>query len=246
MNLRSFFIISIPTRSVVFPDFSIEPEQRSAYSCRIAGNIHTGLSYGLKTVVADMTLLFLATLSSGGLRRIAIAVLLCEFGIVAAGIVNALTFRLPVFFFYCEQIHLAFLVAFFVLFLMAATIMFVGRGVFALRAVDQYFNIPSERWAERYSTALSIAVPCLALVTYAISVRTYATNLTFPPNRPPSVELLARYIGLKPGAPFRGRLITLVGLENPQSRRPMGWRSGFGIRYREQPLPAVARQRPLP
>ena len=128
------------------------------------------------TVVADMTLLFLATLSSGGLRRIAIAVLLCEFGIVAAGIVNALTFRLPVFFFYCEQIHLAFLVAFFLLFLMAATIMFVGRGVFALRAVDQYFNIPSERWAERYSTALSIAVPCLALVAYAISVRTYATT----------------------------------------------------------------------
>jgi hypothetical protein len=168
------------------------------------------------TAVADVTLLFLVALSSGALRRISIAVLLCEFGIIGAGIVNALTFRLPIVFFYCEQVHLAFLVAFFVLFLMAATVMFVGRSVFALRALDVHFGTPSERWAARQGKALCFAVPCLALAAYAVLARSYSTNLTFPPNRPPSVELLAREIGLKPGEPFRGRVITLVGLENLQ------------------------------
>jgi hypothetical protein len=63
--------------------------------------------------------------------------------------------------------------------------------------------------------ALLWLVALAAIASYKFLDRTPFRPLIFPPEQPPSVQLLQSELQLKPGEPFRGRVLVLAGMLAP-------------------------------
>jgi hypothetical protein len=162
-------------------------------------------------VIALATSYLLIATTSGPLRRFAIAVLFCEVCIVLMGIANAFLLHAPVALYYAEQIHLPFLVIFFVLFMMIS----VTRLDEVIRRNFERENaIAILAWATKYRTKLYFAIPAILTVAVAAALPTMTGShgSDYPPAKPPSVEILANELALKDGGPFRGRVLTLAAM----------------------------------
>lgn len=160
-------------------------------------------------VVAFAALAIVSYKANGSLRRIAIAALVCEGGIIVVTTINLWVWKVPLAGAYAELGHAPMWGAFFVLSMIVAAILSDRRLV---------------QWAgvarPRYSGLLRHAVERRQWIYGLFFVATIAGYWLFqppppdvsdyPPQRPPSIELVAGEIALSPGAQFRGRLMMVV------------------------------------
>lgn len=126
------------------------------------------------------------------LARFALAVLVCEAVIVAGSVINALFFRVPMLFSYAETAHGALWASFFILAVMATGTVIDN---------DLQRILPLRR-------PLFVAALGSIVCVYALAAPS-PSRVVYPPARPPMVEALAQELALTPGAPYRGRALTL-------------------------------------
>jgi hypothetical protein len=170
-----------------------------------------------------ITCCFVGARSSGSLRRVALSVLFVECCILLIGVVNAYSARYPIAMFYSEMIHAAFLVAFFILFLLLClTLLLIGLKIPA-------FGSGHTAWigelAPRPYVPLLWVVSLAAILIYAFFDTAPATSMKYPPQQPESVRILKNEIELRPGEPFRGRVLVLAGMQGKSGNQ---WPGGPG------------------
>ena len=135
--------------------------------------------------------------------RFALAVLVCEAVIIAVSLINALFFRAPMLFSYAETAHGALWAAFFILLVMAAGIVIDNNlGARAATAGATLQRVLQRR------RPLFVAALAGIICVYALAAPS-PPLIVYPPAKPPMVDALAQELALKPGAPFRGRSLTL-------------------------------------
>jgi hypothetical protein len=163
-------------------------------------------------------LCFVIARTSGPLRRFAIAVLFCEASILLTGIANALFLKAPVALYYSEQIHLPFLVAFLVLFLMMP-ITRVDEIFHRLYELDwSKANTLLTRLGKNYMNLIQVYVAAMFLILILAYTAVFPATTTgypgskFPPAQPPSVKILSDELALKDGGSFRGRVLVLAAM----------------------------------
>jgi hypothetical protein len=168
--------------------------------------------------VSVATAVFVALRSSGSLRRIAMAVVLCELGIILFGVANAFFLHNAVSLNYAEQLHLPFLVGFFVLLAMLV----VATPAYRLEEVCRGFLERQEgsrllRWILVNRWKFYFLVPVAAVLAHAAALpaQTGYHTSKYPPGEPPSVALLKQEVAVKVGEQFRGRVLTLAGMNRP-------------------------------
>lgn len=165
---------------------------------------------GLIVFVFSFAALFCAALKGeGGLRRFAIAALICESGIILMGSVNAIFFHAALGFGYAEIAHSPMWGAYFVL-----TCMVLMRLV-DLRLSDHASEVlkaaafPKVRWMiERRYIAYTLALS-LGLIVYATTSNRLQRGFQYPPATPSVVKAIEGQIQLAPGTPYRGTSFTL-------------------------------------
>ncbi len=172
-------------------------------------------------ILSIITLIVSIVTGPASLRRFAIAVIVCEIGILSLGAMNALTIRFPISMFYSEVFHEPFLIFFFSLFC-----------VFLFACVDRWLKA----WLQGISAIAAVGSPQLllpfrpliywsvagvALVNY-IRVTPPNEGVLYPPAEPPSVQLLKREVGLHEGGPFRGRVLVLPAINAPPGVQWLG------------------------
>src|SRR5262249_53435427 len=102
-----------------------------------------------------------------------------------------------------------------------------GMAFFPTRLLDllKKVSIPAFRWArsERASIlvmlVLLVAIPAFAF-WHAWPVHNLERKFMLPPSEPPMIPLLKEQVGFTPGAPFRGRVVTM---EFVHKAEPIGW-----------------------
>jgi hypothetical protein len=194
-----------------FFDFSPEPPAGFEGSSLLAMSI-----YHLKDprallsfVIAFGALATAALMAKGTLRRIAVAALVCEAGIVAAMIINLSTWKVPLPGTYAELGNAPMWGAFFVLSMIIVGMLIDQRlvtwGGIARAKYSSLIQrvIHHRRWLYGSFLVLATAGSWLFQVPPA-------KLSDYPPRRTPSIELLTRELALAPGSQFRGRLMTVV------------------------------------
>jgi hypothetical protein len=162
---------------------------------------------------------FIVVRGSGPLRRLAFSVVFVEFGIILLGVTNALTLNYPIASFYSEIFHTAFLVAFFMVFLLfVCTVLVMSVATFEASV----HSTPAWAPPAYIRPALVWAVPLAAVGYYALFDKTPAGPLKYPPAQPASVQILRKELELKPGQPFRGRVLVLAGMQGAPGNQWMG------------------------
>jgi len=155
----------------------------------------------------------LAVRGKGPLKRFAIAVLICEFGLVSLGSAAVLIFHFQISMYYAEVINAPFLLSFFVLYFVVLGATLVVRSE---QIIDTALKDPASprltRWAASNRLGLYLSIATLILVYAAVAVPTYRGNnhASYPPAVPPSVKILDDELALKPGVAFRGRVFVLA------------------------------------
>jgi hypothetical protein len=165
-------------------------------------------------LIALGMLCFVIVRASGSLRRFAIAVLFCEAGILLTGIANAFLLHAPVSLYYAEQIHVPFLVAFFVLFLMMP-ITRVDEIFLRFFELDhQLVNTVRTKLGKNHIKLYVAAISLILILAYAtvFPATIGYPGSKFPPAQPPSVKILSDELALKDGGPFRGRVLALAAM----------------------------------
>ena len=156
----------------------------------------------------------------GALRRLAIAALVCEAGIIVVTTLNLWIWQAPLAGTYAELAHAPLWASFFVLAMLVVARMLDERGVqWASKAVST--RPPALKLAVEHRAWLYGSI--LALLTVVYWVRNHPGLPYFadyPPNEPPSVRFLERELALKPGSAFRGRLLVLMP---PAADEPLHW-----------------------
>jgi hypothetical protein len=163
--------------------------------------------------VALGTAFVFALRSDGPLRRFAIAVLVCEFGLVLTGTGAVLIFHFPISLYYAEVIQAPFLLSFFVLYFMLLCMTLIVRLEQLLQTAVQKPDAPAlMRYAAGNRLILYRSIPAVILLYAAFAVPSYggSHHSPYPPAEPPSVKLLEDALALKPGATFRGRVFVLA------------------------------------
>ncbi len=185
---------------------------------------------GLFLWLVSFAALALAALKGhGALRRLAIAALVCEAGIIAVTTVNLWVWQAPLAGAYAELAHAPLWASFFVLALLVVARMLDQRAVqSASKAVSA--STPALKLAvEHRAWVYSLVLALLVLVYWVHNQPGIRYFADYPPNEPPSVRFLERELALKPGAPFRGRLLVLVAAtldqngERIQQEQPLHW-----------------------
>jgi hypothetical protein len=165
----------------------------------------------------------------GALRRLAIAALVCEAGIIAVTTVNLWVWQAPLAGTYAELAHAPMWASFFVLAMLLVARMLDQRAVqWASAAVSTkhpVLKLPVEHRAWLYGSVLALLI-VVFWVHNQPGLRYFAD---YPPNAPPSIRFLERELALKPGSPFRGRLLVLVSAtldqngQRIQEGQPLHW-----------------------
>jgi len=156
-------------------------------------------------------------MSSGpALRRFAFSVIFLEIGIVVLSIINSVSFQEGISFNYSEMFHVPFLLWFFAIFCVVVLLILDRVITFYLcngaagSTIGSWFSLLA-----RYRLGLYLVIAGLAMSPYLIEK--HPVQYAFFPARgpfsplPPSVALLKNELGLKPGAPFKGRMMALGG-----------------------------------
>ena len=156
----------------------------------------------------------------GSMRRIAIAALLCEGGIVITTVTNAFVWRIPLAGAYAELVHAPLWGSFAVLALILLLVMLDDYLINLLRfeatLIPQTIRHVTETWlshAIKHRVWIYCVLALVAVVHIWSTAPAQSHFSTYPPKEPASVEYLRREIGILPGAPFRGRAMTWVPAE---------------------------------
>jgi hypothetical protein len=155
------------------------------------------------------TAIFFIAQRHRGMRRIAIAMLVCEAGVFVLGAIGAYT-RIPLSLYYMDQLHAPIIIGFFVLPLMIAAAVICDRADSMIRGI-----LARTRDSGIASHALVLRAPLVLLLVLAYSifvvpVEPETGNSSYPPEQPPSVQMMAKEVALAAGKPFGGRVYTLV------------------------------------
>lgn len=183
-------------------------------------------------LIAFLAIIVAARHGTIALRRLAIATLVCELGIVALGLINHFFWQLPLFGAYAELGHAPMWASFYVLALLIAALLLDRRLAELCQSARGklagilHNAVLWRHWA--YAALFS-----LALATYAVLQTPVTDRSDYPPGQPPSVQLLERELALSPGAPFRGRLMTLVPAELQGPSDQFKFNDVVATRYRQ-------------
>jgi hypothetical protein len=180
--------------------------------------------------VSIATAVVMAARGPRPLRRFSLALLACEIAIVAGSLVNALFFRAPILFAYAEVAHSSLWAAYVVLFGMAIVVVLDQR-----LALLPAGSLVHELIARRRPAAL--AAVAVMMGAYALWAPR-PSIIAYPPAKTPPVELLARELALAPGAPFRGRALTIFAPEGEDFYAiALRYRQALGSDFYEELLP---------
>ena len=157
---------------------------------------------------------------TGGLRRLAGAVLLCEVAILVVGTLNAVVMRAPIGLGYAELAISSLWVSYFVLALIVLAILIDRRIAVALG--DWLKRNPNAlgRFALDRRSFVYAAVPLIGSVAYAGGISKQVHFSTYPPARPLAIQLIEREVKLEPGQIYRGTVFTLVRKDVPVMDQP--------------------------
>jgi hypothetical protein len=157
---------------------------------------------------------------SGGLRRLAGAVLICEAAIIVIGTLIALVMRAPIGLGYAELALSSLWVSYFVLALLVLSILIDRRIVAALN--DWLNRSPNAigRYVLNHRSFVYTAIPLIGIAAYAGGVPNAEHFSTYPPARPPAIQLIEREVKLEPGQMYRGTVFTLVRKDIPVMDQP--------------------------
>jgi hypothetical protein len=159
-------------------------------------------------VVSIAAVAVVAVWGKGALRRFAIAILVCEAVIIAIGSVNALIFRVPMLLAYGELAHAPLWGSYFVLVCMSIAVV-IDRRLAALPAFAGAGMRPLLRYIINHRR--KIYASALAAVLFAITILLPPLhNFAYPVSPSPIVQLLEREVAITPGAPFRGRVLSIT------------------------------------
>lgn len=182
-------------------------------------------------VIATTVAIFLASQGPAPARRFAIGALATEVVIVLASLANAFTVGAPMLFSYAETAHSALWGSFFVLVAMAVAVL-IDRCVAALPVVMPRLHPLARHRHAVYGVALAIALTLFAVASPPPAI------LHYPPNSPPTVAALARDFALRPGAPFRGKVLTIYRRDGDLfEAKALGYRALFGSDFLTDMLP---------
>ncbi len=160
---------------------------------------------------------------SGLLRRVAIGVVFCEIGIPVAAAGNMAIAQYAFTPFYSEMFHLPLLVWFFALALLVLLTPLDRRLQNAIAVAPLRFRtaaVPA-RPAVRYRAVVYWSIAALLIGRYAFT--TPRDQYAYPAPQPQPVRMLKDEIAAKPGDPFHGRLLVLVGTQGAPG---MQWYQG--------------------
>ncbi len=163
-------------------------------------------------LISLSTAFFFAVRGRGAIRRFGIGLLTCETGIFVMGSVVAYL-HYPVALFYSDQLQAPILVIFFVLPLIFVTVILLVRGDEVIRRIlkqAEEQSLGSWILGHRKKWGLALAVLILAASPFLVPTERPFNNSSYPPARPPSVQILADALALSPGKVFGGRVFTLV------------------------------------
>ena len=152
-----------------------------------------------------------AFMSTRAIGRIAIAALVCEGGIVLAGVINMLIFRAPMSVAYAEIAHSPIWGAYFILFCIIVAVVLDRRLADLPRhtsgkVLQVLAPVTSNRRAI-YLAGLFVMISAFAGLQPRSEVGRH--RFPHPPTKPASLELVAHEVAIAPGQSFRGRLLTL-------------------------------------
>ena len=166
---------------------------------------------GLIVFVVSFSALIVASLyGSGGMRRLAIAALVCEAGIIMIGTFNAFTIRAPIGFAYAEIATSPLWVSYFVLALMVCAVM-IGRRLGAqLEAWPAPRRWSGLGWAIKRRGNIAIIASILVLGAYAVRKDKETHFSDYPPARPLGAQIMEREVKLQAGRPYAGAVFTLI------------------------------------
>jgi hypothetical protein len=155
-----------------------------------------------------------AVMSTKAVRRIALAALICEGGIIIVGLINALIFRAPISIWYAEIAHAPVWGAYFVLLCMVMGLV-VDRRLAGLArdAGGRLRQVSALAVVHRKAIYLAGLVLWIVACLLLQSRPSFLKSVTFPPTRPASLEIVASEVAISAGRPFRGRLLILAGME---------------------------------
>jgi hypothetical protein len=161
--------------------------------------------------------------SSGLLRRLAIGVVSCEIGIPVVAAANMAIAQHAYTPFYSEMFHLPLLVWFFALAMLILLIPLDRRLQNAIAAAPLRFRTGDVRArpALRYGAVVYWGIAALLIGRYAFT--TPRDQYAYSAAQPQSVRMLKDEIAAKPGEPFHGRLLVLVGTQGAPG---MQWYQG--------------------
>jgi hypothetical protein len=165
-------------------------------------------------VTAFVALAMVSYKARGVLRRIAIAALVCEGGIILVTTINLWVWQVPLAGAYAELGHAPMWGSFFILAVIVVAML-------SDRRVVQLADVASPKYSGllRYAVERRQWVYSLFLVTTIAGFWLFQQPpdlfSDYPPQRHASIELIAREIGISSGAPFRGRLMTVVPADFP-------------------------------
>jgi len=161
-------------------------------------------------IVSFATVIVAALKGSGGLRRLAIAALVCEAGIVIFGSINAIAIRAPIGFGYAEIAHSPIWVSYFVLAIMVLAIIVDRRLSAAYARYLQQRPFKAGYWALNHRSALYVAALVIGIIVFALGIGRQTHFAVYPPGRPLGVQLIEREAKLEAGKEYGGTVFTLI------------------------------------
>ena len=187
--------------------------------------------------IAIMTAIVMASRGPKPLRRFSLAVLACELMIVVTGWGNAFSFRAPLLFSYAETAHSALWGSYFVLVVMAVAVVIDRRFASVAALEGQPLALPLRWFAARRRAVyfVGLAVALLVFLVWAPGPKIF----DYPPVASAPLKHLQHELALSPGAPFRGRVVTIYAREGetPFFAIDLRYRRAFGNDFYTDLLP---------
>lgn len=192
------------TFGAYFFEFSPEPAASFDGNFLVIPTIHDPRGL-FAFLIAFAALAMTAYAAKGALRRIAIAALVCEGGIITVTTTNLWLWQVPLPGVYAELAHAPVWGAFFVLAMIIVALLLDQRVAAWGHAAGPRCRrvVHHRRWM----------YGCFLIFTsagYWMFQTPPATLSDYPPKHTPSVEFLIKELALTPGSQFRGRLMTVV------------------------------------
>jgi hypothetical protein len=188
---------------------------------------------GLIVFTLSFAALFVAAVKgAGGLRRFALAALICEGGIVVIGTINAFIFRAAIGFGYAEIAHSPMWGSYFVLTCMVLMSLIDRRlAEIAYEAFGAAAS-PKIRMLIDRRHLLAVLILLFGIMAYAATPNSQQNGFEYPPARPKVVRVIESEIRLVPGTRYKGTSFTLLNRDEkdgvPPSAASYKYRSSLG------------------